>query len=147
MRNQIKDLKQGGSRIDEFMNKFTALKQVGKVSDDYTYALLEREVKPEIMREALLGGLDPADYEQLVDSIKCCGQALEQHHMLYSQGRVWVTNAQMGGNRRLYGVTSGSEAPMDIGAAKSMLPWRPQNVNCYNCDKPGHYVCDCNQHM
>src|SRR5437879_9961160 len=62
-RNKIKDLRQGGARIDEFMNKFMALKQVGKVSDDYAYALLERAVKPEIMREALLGGIDPADYE------------------------------------------------------------------------------------
>src|SRR5437899_12804998 len=52
-RNQIKDLRQGSARIDEFMNKFTALKRVGKVSDDYAYALLERAVKPKVMREAL----------------------------------------------------------------------------------------------
>ena len=128
------------------MNKFTALKQVGKVSDDYAYALLERAVKPEIMREALLGGLDPADYEQLVDSIKRCGQALEQHRMLYSQGCIWVTNAQMGGNsRRPYGVTLGSGAPMDIGAVRSTPPRKPWNPNCYNCDKPGHFAHNCDQ--
>ena len=53
-RNRIKDLRQGGARIDEFMNKFTALKQIGKVSDDYAYALLKRAIKPEIMKESLL---------------------------------------------------------------------------------------------
>ena len=142
MRNQIRDLKQGGTRID----KFTALKQIGKVSNDYAYALLERAVKPEIMKEACLGGLTPSNYKELVELVKSCGQALEQHHMLFSHRHAWVTNMQMGGSsRRLYGVTSGSGAPMDIGAARSTLPSRLWNVNCYNCDKPGHYACDCNQ--
>ena len=40
-RQELRKLKQGGSRIEDFINKFISLKHQGKVSNDYTCALLE----------------------------------------------------------------------------------------------------------
>ena len=42
-------LKQGFMRIKDFINKFISLKQQGNISDDFTCALLEQALHPELL--------------------------------------------------------------------------------------------------
>src|SRR5207245_1658788 len=42
VRKQIQNLRQGSSRVEEFVNKFISYKQAGDISDDYGYALLSQ---------------------------------------------------------------------------------------------------------
>jgi hypothetical protein len=97
-RKRIQSLRQGGSRTEEFLNQFVSFKQSGEVSDDYAFALLLQATKPEIMRESLLKGVDHGDFDALLTAVRTTGIALEQHKMLYSQGRNWFNNTRASGS-------------------------------------------------
>ncbi|KAG6327010.1 hypothetical protein ID866_12079, partial [Astraeus odoratus] len=61
-RAQMQKMTQGAQPIETFLNNFMALKQAGKVSDDYAFSVLEKAVKPEIIREVFLMGIDEGDF-------------------------------------------------------------------------------------
>ncbi|KAG6326802.1 hypothetical protein ID866_12287 [Astraeus odoratus] len=57
---QMQRMTQGAQSIETFLNNFT-MKQVGKVSDDYAFFVLVKAVKPEIIREVFIQGVDEGD--------------------------------------------------------------------------------------
>ena len=57
-RQELHKLKQGFMRIEDFINKFVSLKHQGNISDDFTCALLEQAICPELLREVLLTNCD-----------------------------------------------------------------------------------------
>ncbi|KAG6327041.1 hypothetical protein ID866_12048 [Astraeus odoratus] len=92
-RAQMQKMTQGAQPIETFLNNFTALKQAGKVSDDYAFSVLEKAVKPEIIREVFLMGIDEGDFDSLKNQCRRAGQAMERAAMIRSQGCGWVNNA------------------------------------------------------
>ncbi|KAG6330635.1 hypothetical protein ID866_8454 [Astraeus odoratus] len=51
---QMQRTMQGAQPIENFLNSFTAMKQAGQVSDDYTFSILVKAVKPEIIKEVFI---------------------------------------------------------------------------------------------
>ncbi|KAG6327830.1 hypothetical protein ID866_11259 [Astraeus odoratus] len=54
---QIQRMTQGAQSIETFLNNFMAMKQAGKVSDDYAFSVLVKAVKPEISGRCSSRGL------------------------------------------------------------------------------------------
>ncbi|KAG6327394.1 hypothetical protein ID866_11695 [Astraeus odoratus] len=141
---QMQRMTQGAQSIETFLNNFTAMKQAGKVSDDYAFSILVKAIKPEIVREVFMQGIDERDFNSLKNQCRLVGQAMERVAMIRSQGCSWLNNA--GGGCWSYGVTSGAGAPMDIGAAqKGGQPFNKANISCYNCDGKGHFARECDK--
>ncbi|KAG6329166.1 hypothetical protein ID866_9922 [Astraeus odoratus] len=141
---QMQRATQGGQSIETFLNTFTAMKQAGQVSDDYAFSVLVKAVKPEIIREVFIQGVDEGDFTDFKNKCKAVGQAMEWVAMIGSQGCGWVNNA--GGSHQSYGVTSRAGASMDIGAAqKGGQPFNKANISCYNCDGKGHFARECDK--
>ena len=65
---ELRKLKQGFMRIEDFMNKFVSLKHQGNVSDDFACALLEQAICPELLREVLLTNSDISDWDSVLKS-------------------------------------------------------------------------------
>ncbi|KAG6327407.1 hypothetical protein ID866_11682, partial [Astraeus odoratus] len=61
-RAQMQRMTQGAQPIETFLNNFTALKQAGKVSDNYAFSVLVKAVKPEIIKEVFLMSIDEGDF-------------------------------------------------------------------------------------
>ncbi|KAG6327729.1 hypothetical protein ID866_11360 [Astraeus odoratus] len=143
-RAQMQRMTHGAQSIEAFLNNFTAMKQAGRVSDDYAFTVLVKAVKPEIVREVFIQGVDEGDFDSLRNQCRTVGQAIERVALIRSQGHGWVNNA--GGSCQSHGVTSGAGAPMDIGAAqKGDQPCNKANVSCYNCDGKGHFARECDK--
>ncbi|KAG6327433.1 hypothetical protein ID866_11656 [Astraeus odoratus] len=141
---QMQRMTQGAQSIETFLNNFMAMKQAGKVSDDYAFSVLVKAIKPEIIREVFIQGIDEGDFNSLRNQCRSVGQAMERVAMIRSQGCSWVNNA--GSSHWSYGVTSGAGAPMDIGAAqKGGQPFNKANISCYNCDGKGHFARECDK--
>ncbi|KAG6326437.1 hypothetical protein ID866_12652 [Astraeus odoratus] len=77
-RAQMQRMTQGAQPIETFLNNVTALKQAGKVSDDYAFSVLVKAVKPEIIKEVFLMGIDEGDFDSLKDQCRRVGQAMER---------------------------------------------------------------------
>ena len=58
-------------RIEDFVNKFVSLKHQGNVSDDFTCALLEQAIHPELLREVLLTNYDISDWDDFSQCVLC----------------------------------------------------------------------------
>ncbi|KAG6330045.1 hypothetical protein ID866_9044 [Astraeus odoratus] len=141
---QMQRMTQGAQSIKAFLNNFTTMKQAGKVSVHYAFSILVKAIKPEIVREVFIQGIDEGDFNSLRNQCRLVGQAMERVAMIRSQGNSWVNNA--GGSHQSYGVTSGAGAPMDIGAAqKGGQPFNKANISCYNCDGKGHFARECDK--
>ncbi|KAG6326719.1 hypothetical protein ID866_12370, partial [Astraeus odoratus] len=61
-RAQMQRMAQGSQSIEAFLNNFVAMKQAGRVSDDYAFTVLVKAVKPEIVREVFIQGVDEGDF-------------------------------------------------------------------------------------
>ncbi|KAG6327067.1 hypothetical protein ID866_12022 [Astraeus odoratus] len=133
-RAQMQRMAQGAQSIETFLNN----------SDDYAFTVLVKAVKPEIVREVFIQGVDEGDFDSLKNQCRIVGQAMERVALIRSQGCGWVNNT--GGSHQSYGVTSGAGAPMDIGAAqKQGQPFNKANISCYNCDGKGHFTRECDK--
>ena len=73
-KQELRKLKQGGSRIEDFMAKFISLKVQGKVSDDFACALLEQAIKPEVLHEVLLTNTDISIWDDFTDQTMKVGR-------------------------------------------------------------------------
>ena len=143
-KQELRKLKQGGSRIDDFMAKFVSLKVQGKVSDDFGCALLEQAVKPELLREVLLTNTDISIWEDFVDQTMKVGRNLERLHILRGGGYGYQRSYGGGARFSAAGTQPGAGAPMDIGAARQGQPQqRAGNPQCYNCQQFGHIARNC----
>ena len=141
---ELRKLKQGGSRIDDFMAKFVSLKVQGKVSDNFRCALLEQALKPELLREVLLTNCDISDWQGFVDQIMKVGCNLERLHILRGGGYGYQRSYGGGARFSAAGTQPGAGAPMDIGAARQQQPQqRAGNPQCYNCQQFGHIARNC----
>ena len=87
-KQELRKLKQGGSRIEDFMAKFISLKVQGKVSDDFACALLEQAIKPEVLHEVLLTNTDISIWDNFTDQTLKVGCNLERLQILRGGGYV-----------------------------------------------------------
>ena len=141
---ELRKLKQGGSRIDDFMAKFVSLKVQRKVSDDFGCALLEQALKPELLCEVLLTNADINDWQDFVDQIMKVGRNLERMQILRGGGYGYQRSYGGGARYSAAGTQPGAGAPMDIGAARQgPSQQRAGNPQCYNCQQFGHITRNC----
>ena len=143
-KQELRKLKQGGSRIEDFMVKFISLKIQGKVSDDFACALLEQAIKPEVLREVLLTNTDISIWDDFTEQTLKVGHNLERLQILCGGGYGYQRSSGGGACFSAAGTQPGAGAPMDIGAARQGQPQqRAGNPQCYNCQQFGHIACNC----
>ena len=143
-KQELRKLKQGGSRIEDFMAKFISLKVQGKVSDDFGCALLEQAIKPEVLREVLLTNTDISIWDDFTEQTLKVGCNLERLQILCGGGYGYQRSSGGGARFSAAGTQPGAGAPMDIGAAHQGQPQqRAGNPQCYNCQQFGHIAHNC----
>ena len=139
-RQELRKLKQGFMRIEDFMNKFISLKQQGNISDDFACALLEQALRPELLREVLLTNSDISDWDTFSQSSLRVGRNLERLCIIrggYTPGYNSTGSSRFSAT----GTQPGAGAPMNIGAAQQQP--RAGNPQCYNCQQFGHITRNC----
>ena len=143
-KQELRKLKQGGSRIEDFMAKFISLKVQGKVSDDFACALLEQAIKPEVLHEVLLTNTDISIWDDFTEQTLKVGRNLERLQILRGGGYGYQHSSGGGARFSAAGTQPGAGAPMDIGAAHQGQPQqRAGNPQCYNCQQFGHIARNC----
>ena len=140
-KQELRKLKQGGSRIEDFMAKFISLKVQGRVSDDFACALLKQAIKPEVLREVLLTNTDISIWDDFMDQTLKVGRNLERLQILHSGGYGYQRSSGGGACFLAAGTQPGAGAPMDIGAARQEQ--QRGNPQCYNCQQFGHIAHNC----
>ena len=86
VRQELRKLRQGGSHIEDFMAKFISLKIQGKVSNDFTCALLKQVIKPEVLREVLLMNTNISIWDNFSTEVMKVGRNLEWLQILHGGG-------------------------------------------------------------
>ncbi|KAF8834360.1 hypothetical protein BDN67DRAFT_1016584 [Paxillus ammoniavirescens] len=139
-RHQIQNLKQGNSRIDDFITRFLSLSRMANISNKHAVYLLERNTKPEIIKHYFLTTERQVTLDTAYRAICEVGRSFELYEVQFgNQGRGWFNNTPQrnrvehssSGGSKTYG---GHGEPMDIGAA--------QKGKCFNCGQD-HFVQDC----
>ena len=110
-KQELRKLKQGGSRIEDFMAKFISLKVQGKVSDDFTCALLEQAIKPEVLCEVLLTNTDISIWDDFTDQTLKVGCNLERLQILRGGGYSYQRSSGGVPTSRLLGHSQGPAPP------------------------------------
>ena len=126
-KQELRKLKQGGSRIKDFMAKFISLKVQGKVSDDFACALLEQAIKPEVLREVLLTNTDISIWDNFTEQTLKVSCNLEWLQILCGGGYGYQQSSGGGAHFSAAGTQPGASAPMDIGAARQGQPQQRGN--------------------
>ncbi|KIK81686.1 hypothetical protein PAXRUDRAFT_35799 [Paxillus rubicundulus Ve08.2h10] len=107
-RATLQNMKQGTSRIDDFITKFLCLVRLMEISDEHGVYLLEQNTKPEVIKQVYITG----------QRRKTIGEAA-----FGTQQSVWFNNAKNSSfGSRTYG---GHGEPMDVDAM--------QRGKCFNC--------------
>ncbi|KIO14721.1 hypothetical protein M404DRAFT_119673 [Pisolithus tinctorius Marx 270] len=75
---QMRTMRQGNSRYEEFYVKFESLKVQGRVTDETTGFLLENAVHPTIVKEALRRGYTQGNYLQMTIAFREVALARDQ---------------------------------------------------------------------
>ena len=132
-KQELRKLKQGGSRIKDFMAKFISLKVQGKVSDNFACTLLEQAIKPEVLHEVLLTNTDISIWDDFTEQTLKVGRNLEWLQILCGGGYGYQQSSGGGACFLAAGTQPGAGAPMDIGAAHQGQPQQRGNLQCYNC--------------
>ena len=135
---ELRKLKQGGSRIKDFINKFISLKHQGKVSNDYACALLEQAIRLELLREILLADTDIGNWDAFHEDVLKVGHNLERLQILCGSALSYQCSSGGGTCFSAAGTQPGASAPMDIGAAHQGQSQQRGNPQCYNCQQFGH---------
>ena len=141
-RAQLLRLRQGPhQRIDEFLAQFKALKVQSGCPDKYARDLLERAVSRKILEQVYLQTVARDTYLNLCDLVRDMGRAQELF-IINSQGSPCYFQ---GPYTSSFSSTSGSGAPMDIGAANTHPQPRGKGLQCYNCQRFSHIAHECTQ--
>ena len=140
-RQELRKLKQGFMRIEDFMNKFISLKQQGNASDDFACALLEQALRPELLREVLLMNTDISNWDSFASAALRVGRNLERLRIIRGGYTPGFNNVAGGSCFSATGTQPGAGAPMNIGAAQQ--PQKGGNPQCYNCQQFGHIARNC----
>ena len=130
-------------RIKDFMNKFISLKQQGNVSDDFTCALFEQALQPELLREVLLTNTDISDWDSFVTAAVRVGRNLERLCIMRGGNTSGFNKTAGSSHFSATGTQPGAGAPMNIGAAQQQQQQRAGNPQCYNCQQFGHIARNC----
>ena len=141
-RSQLLCLRQGPrQRIDDFLAQFQALKLQSECPNKYAKDLLERAVSRRILEQVYMQGHARETWEQVTAAVRTVGRAQELFLInTASSTRYFGTNSYPSSS----GTPSGSNAPMDIGAANTRSPCG-RGLQCYNCQGFGHISCECTQ--
>ena len=142
-RQELRKLKQGGSQIKDFINKFISLKHQGKVSNDYTCALLEQAIRPELRREVLLADTDIGNWDAFHEDVLKVSRNLERLQILCSSTFGYQCSSGGGAHFLAAGTQPGAGAPMDIGTVCQGQSQQRGNPQCYNCQQFGHIAHNC----
>ena len=143
-KQELRKLKQGGSRIEDFMAKFISLKVQGKVSDDFACTLLEQAIKPEVLHEVLLTNTDISIWDDFTEQTLKVSCNLEWLQILRGGGYGYQRSSRGGACFSAAGTQPGAGAPMDISAVRQEQPQqRAGNPQCYNCQQFGHIARNC----
>ena len=138
---ELRKLKQGFMRIEDFMNKFISLKQQGNISDDFACALFEQALNPKLLREVLLTNTDISNWDSFATAAVRVGRNLERLCIIRG-GNTPGFNKSAGSSRfSATGTQPGASAPMNIGTAQQQP--RAGNPQCYNCQQFGHIARNC----
>ena len=78
----LRKLKQGGSCIEDFMNKFLSLKHQGRVSNNFACVLLEQTIKSEVLHGILLTNTDISILDNFHTKVLKVGHNMEQLQIL-----------------------------------------------------------------
>ena len=140
-RQELRKLKQGFMRIEDFMNKFVSLKHQGNVSDDFGCALLKQALRPELLHEVLLTNCDISDWDDFSQCALKVGRNLERLRIIRGGYTPGYNNLARGSRFSATGTQPGAGAPMNIGAAQQQQ--RAGNPQCYNCQQFGHIAHNC----
>ena len=138
---ELRKLKQGFMRIEDFMNKFISLKQQGNVSDDFTCALLEQALRPELLHEVLLTNCDISNWDDFSQCSLKVGRNLERLRIIRGGYTPGYNNSAGGSCFSVTGTQPSVGAPMNIGATQQQQ--RAGNPQCYNCQQFGHIAQNC----
>ena len=142
-RQELRKLKQGGSHIEDFMNKLLSLKHQGKVSDDYACALLEQAIKPEVLREVLLTNTDISIWYDFQEQVLKVGRNLERLQILRGGNTGYQCSSGGGAHFLAAGTQPGAGTPMDIGTVCQGQSQQRGNPQCYNCQQFRHIARNC----
>ena len=137
---ELRKLKQGFMRIEDFMNKFIFLKQQGNVSDDFASALLKQALHPKLLCEVLLTNYDLSDWDDFSQCFLKVGRNLERLRIIRGGYIPGFNNLAGSSCFSATGTQPGASAPMNIGATQQQKGGNPQ---CYNCQQFRHITCNC----
>ena len=126
-RSQLLHLRQGPcQRINDFIAQFQALKLQSKCPDEYAKDLLERAISRKIQEQVYMQGLDRTTWVRLTQAVRTVGRAQELFLInTTTLSRYFSTNNYTSSS----GTPSGSDAPMDIGAANTH-PQHGKGIQC-----------------
>ena len=138
---ELRKLKQGFMRIEDFINKFISLKQQGNVSDDFACTLLEQAIHPELLWEVLLTNCNISDWDDFSQCSLKVGRNLERLRIIRGGYTPGYNNSAGGSHFSATGTQPGAGAPMNIGTTQQQQ--KGGNPQCYNCQQFGHIACNC----
>ncbi|KIN95605.1 hypothetical protein M404DRAFT_165412 [Pisolithus tinctorius Marx 270] len=147
---QMRTMRQGNSRYEEFYAKFESLKVQGRVTDETAGFLLENAVHPAIVKEALRRGYTQGDYLQMTVAFREAALARDCFKLLYNHypdepaPRSSYGRPSYSPRFTPTGTQPGRGAPMEIGAARFPPRPVPSHVKCFDC-QGNHYKRDCPQ--
>ncbi|KIO08883.1 hypothetical protein M404DRAFT_22701 [Pisolithus tinctorius Marx 270] len=145
---QMRTMRQGNSRYEEFYAKFESLKVQGRVTDETTGFLLENAVHPAIIKEALRRGYTQGNYLQMTVAFREATLARDHFKLLYNHypdepaPRSSYNRPSYSPHFTPTGTQPGCGAPMEIGAARFPPHPVPSHIKCFDC-QGNHYKCDC----
>ncbi|KIN95450.1 hypothetical protein M404DRAFT_165875, partial [Pisolithus tinctorius Marx 270] len=134
---QMRTMRQGNSRYEEFYTKFESLKVQGRVTDETAGFLLENAVHPAIMKEALRRG-----YMQEAALARDRFKLLYNHYPDEPAPRSSYNRPSYPPRFTPTGTQPGHSAPMEIGAARFPPCPVPSHIKCFDC-QGNHYKRDC----
>ncbi|KAF9221285.1 hypothetical protein BS17DRAFT_845535 [Gyrodon lividus] len=135
-RATLQNMKQGNSQVDDYITKFLSLVTLSGISDEHGIYLLERNSKPEIIKQMYVIGQRKTTIQGASHTIREIGRAQELYNIQFgsTQGSTWFNNTKQSSafsGGKTYG---GYGEPMNVDAA--------QKGKCFNCGGP-HMVRNC----